>query len=72
MVILMITLDEHFGRTLRQARNRAELSQTEVGRRMGRTRAAVSRLEGRDNIEENTVRRYAQALGLRVLLRVVK
>jgi predicted transcriptional regulator len=58
-------------RELISARARAGLSQAEVARRMGTTHSVVARLEsGRRAPSLRTVRRYAQAVGAKAVLRI--
>ena len=58
-------------RELISARARAGLSQAEVAQRMGTTQSVVARLEsGRRPPSLRTVRRYAQAVGARAVVRI--
>ena len=53
------------------ARTRAGLTQSEVAERMGTTQSVVARLEsGRSMPSMRTVQRYAQALGVRAVVRL--
>jgi predicted transcriptional regulator len=53
------------------ARRRAGLSQAEVAKRMGTTQSAVARLEsGTGSPALRSLRRYAEAVGCQVQLRV--
>ena len=58
----------HFGSKLRQVRLDCGLSQGQLAKRLDISKAAVSNIEGSSNIEEATVRRYAEALGVSVEL----
>ncbi len=50
--------------TLVEARNRANMTQAEVARKMGTTQSAIARMEsGRASPTMETVRRYFQATG---------
>jgi transcriptional regulator with XRE-family HTH domain len=58
-----------------KARSAAGLTQTEVAERIGTTQSAIARLEssrGKHLPSLATLQRYAQALGCRVELRLVK
>ena len=46
------------------------LSQTELAKRVGVEQAAISRVEGRENIEINTLRSLVEALGMRLSVQV--
>jgi transcriptional regulator with XRE-family HTH domain len=66
-------LEEEFAliRTLIEARARAGLTQEQVAERMGTKQAAIARLEGgRVRPSIKTLRRYAQATGSRLVLRL--
>jgi len=66
-------LEEEFAiiRLLVGARARAGLSQAELARRMGTTQSAIARLEGgKVNPSLATLRRYAEATGSRLDLRM--
>jgi predicted transcriptional regulator len=55
------------------ARRRAGLSQAEVAKRMGTTQSAVARLEsGAGSPALRSLRRYAEAVGCQVQLRVLR
>ena len=59
--------DRAVGETLRTAREKAGLTQTQLGKRTGLDQAVVSRLEtGRNRPRIDTLRRIAQGLGLSV------
>jgi DNA-binding XRE family transcriptional regulator len=60
-------------RELLRARAQAGLTQEAVAQRMGTTKSAVSRLEGggRHSPSVTTLRRYAQAVGCEVEIRLV-
>lgn len=60
------------GASLADARRRAKLTQTEVGRRMGISQSDVSKLERRGDVRVSTLQAYARALGgqLRISLRL--
>jgi transcriptional regulator with XRE-family HTH domain len=58
-----------------KARAAAGLSQAEIAKRMGTTQSAIARLEsgrGKHSPSLATLRKYAQAVGCRVDLRLVK
>lgn len=66
-------LEEEFAliRALIEARARAGLTQEQVAERMGTKQAAIARLEGgRVRPSIKTLRRYAQATGSRVVIRL--
>ncbi len=66
-------LEEEFALvdTLLRARKRARITQAELARRMGTTESAVSRLEsGRSRPNTRTLKRYAEATGHRVVIRL--
>jgi ribosome-binding protein aMBF1 (putative translation factor) len=66
-------LDSEFSiaRALIAARARAGLSQGEVAERMGTTQSVVARLEsGRNAPNLRTIRRYAEAVGARLTIRL--
>jgi len=55
-----------FGIRLRQARNRARLTQETLARRIGLTRTSVSNIEsGRQRIPLHTLIQFASALGVK-------
>jgi transcriptional regulator with XRE-family HTH domain len=60
-------------RELLRARSRAGLTQEAVAERMGTTKTAVSRLEaaGRHSPSVTTLKKYAQAVGCEVEIRLV-
>jgi transcriptional regulator with XRE-family HTH domain len=47
------------------------LSQAELAKRVGVEQAAISRVEGRDNLELNTLRSLVEAMGLRLSVQVL-
>lgn len=57
-----------------KARTRAGLTQDDVAGRMGTTKSAVSRLEaaGRNSPSLATLRRYAEAVGCELQIRLVR
>jgi ribosome-binding protein aMBF1 (putative translation factor) len=64
---------EHFklGVVLRQARERAGLTQEEVARRMQTKKSAISRIENHaEDIKLSTLERFADAIGINLRLRV--
>jgi transcriptional regulator with XRE-family HTH domain len=64
-----IALPGTFAADLQRARERRKLSRGEVSRRMGVRPELVSRMEsGRYRLREDSVRRYAEALGCAVRL----
>ncbi len=56
---------------IKELRQKLKLSQEEVAGRMGVNQAAVSKLEGREDSRVATLQSYAQALGGRLVLKVV-
>lgn len=56
--------------TLAEARARAGLTQSEVAERMGVSQSDVSKLERRDDLLLSTLRRYVEAVGGRLELRL--
>ena len=68
-------IDEEYAltETLVRARTAANLTQTEVARRLGTTRSAVARLEGgRVSPSFATLRRYAETTGARLTVGLVR
>ena len=61
---------ETFGQVIRAARERAGLSQAELAELCGVKQPAVAKWETSRSVTEDTVRRVAKALRLRVALRV--
>ena len=60
-------------RELVSARSRAGLTQLEVATRMGTTQSVIARLEGGKRPPSlRTVQRYAQAVGCKAVLRLVR
>jgi predicted transcriptional regulator len=65
------TAEFDMARELIAARSRAGLTQSDVAQRMGTTQSAIARLEGGRSIPSmRTVRRYAQAVGGRAVVRI--
>jgi transcriptional regulator with XRE-family HTH domain len=61
-----------FGSMLKAARERAGINQAEQARRMGISASAVNRIEsGKRPVCEDTIARYAEALGARVVFELV-
>jgi len=60
--------EEERGESLADARLRAGLTQTEVGRRMNISQSDVSTLERRSDVRVSTLRAYARALGGQLLV----
>jgi DNA-binding XRE family transcriptional regulator len=58
------------GTTLAEARVRADLTQSDVGQRMGVSQSDVSKLERRDDLLLSTLQRYVEAIGGRLELRL--
>jgi DNA-binding XRE family transcriptional regulator len=56
-----------------RARTRAQLSQTELAKRLGTTQSAIARLEG-GNVSPSlsTLRRYAEATGAQLRIELVQ
>ena len=50
------------GQVLRKERRDAEVTVSELARRMGITRQSVHRIEGRDNLDPSRVAQYRAAL----------
>lgn len=60
-------------REMKERRQRAGLSQTEVAARMGTSQSAVARLEaGTSDVRLSTLLRYAEAIGHEIELRLEK
>lgn len=59
-----------FGQVIRRARERAGLSQAELAKLCGVKQPSVAKWEKSRSVTEDTVRRVAKALRLRVALRV--
>lgn len=58
---------------LRNLRKQADVSLTELARRTGMTKANLSRLENSaDNAKVETLERYAEALGVKLVIEVKK
>lgn len=58
----------HIGEAIKQARMKQELSQEELGTRMGVQRAQISKIESGRNLTINTITRAFKALGIPVVL----
>ena len=58
-------------RALIEARTRAGMSQSEVAARMGTSQPTVARLESGHKPSLKTLERYAEAVGMRVEIRLV-
>ncbi len=56
---------------IKELRQKLKLSQEEVAARMGVNQAAVSKLESREDAHVITLRKYARALGGRLVLKMV-
>ncbi len=62
-----------FARALAEARESKGLTQAEVAERYGAMATVINRIEsGRQQIGETTIKRFADALGLRVQLTFVR
>lgn len=60
-----------FGVLLREAREKAGLTQEELARRMNTKKSAISRIENHaDDIKLSTLEKFAQAIGKTLRLRV--
>ena len=60
-------LQAAFGRNVKTARQKAGLTQTELAERSGTSRVDISRIEGGQiNVTLRTMRKLAEAVGLRV------
>jgi DNA-binding XRE family transcriptional regulator len=55
---------------IKELRQKLNLTQEEMAKRMGVNQAAVSKLEGRDDAHVATLHKYAHALGGRLILKV--
>jgi DNA-binding XRE family transcriptional regulator len=63
--------DFKIGVILRQAREAAGLTQEEVARRLHTKKSAISRIENHaDDIRLSTIRRYAEAVGANIQIRL--
>jgi HTH-type transcriptional regulator / antitoxin HipB len=63
--------DFKIGVILRQARESAGLTQEEVARRLQTKKSAISRIENHaDDVRLSTLRRYAQAVGANLQIRL--
>lgn len=58
------------GETIRQERQRQNLTQQQLGERIGVKRAQISRIESGRNITLSTLRRVLRALGITATLRL--
>ncbi len=65
-------LEEEFAlaRALIQARRRAGLTQRQVAERMGTTQSAVARMESGRSASLASIKRYAEATGSRLTIRL--
>jgi HTH-type transcriptional regulator/antitoxin HipB len=65
--------DFKIGVILRQAREAAGLTQDEVAKRLKTKKSAISRIENHaDDVRLSTIRRYADAVGARLHIRLAK
>jgi HTH-type transcriptional regulator/antitoxin HipB len=65
--------DFKIGVLLRQAREAAGLTQEEVARRLKTKKSAISRIENHaDDVRLSTLRRYAEAVGANVQIRLAR
>ncbi len=63
--------DFKIGVILRQAREAAGLTQDEVARRLQTKKSAISRIENHaDDVRLSTIRRYAEAVGANLQIRL--
>jgi len=63
--------DFKIGVILRQAREAAGLTQEEVARKLKTKKSAISRIENHaDNVRLSTLRRYAEAVGANLQIRL--
>jgi len=63
--------DSKIGGILRQAREAAGLTQEEVARRLQTKKSAISRIENHaDDVRLSTLRRYADAVGANLQIRL--
>ncbi len=63
--------DFKIGVVLRQAREKAGLTQEEVARRLNTKKSAISRIENHaDDVRLSTLRRYATAVGANLQIRL--
>ncbi len=63
-----VDLPKTFSRVLREAREGAGITQAALAERMGVAPPTVCRWELGANLSETTIRRYAEALGMKVRL----
>ncbi len=59
---------KYFGQALKEIREEADVTQSEMARRLECTPSAVNQLEARENVSEETAKAYARALDLKVSL----
>jgi DNA-binding XRE family transcriptional regulator len=65
--------DFKIGVVLRQAREKAGLTQEEVARRLQTKKSAISRIENHaDDVRLSTLRRYANAVGANLQIRLAQ
>ncbi len=60
----------HIGSFLRQVRERAGLTQSDLGDAMGTSQSAVAKIEGRDDVLLSTLISYVKAAGGRYSIEV--
>ena len=56
---------------LRELREELGVSQEELGRRLGKKQASVSRTEARSDFHVSTLQEFAQALGAKLVVKMV-
>ena len=56
---------------MQKARRRARLSQAEIAVKLKTTQSALSRLEKGSNVKIDTLQRYAEACGRRLVVKIV-
>ena len=66
----LVTVPPHSVR-LKELREELGLSQEEVGRRLGKKQASISRTEARSDVRVSTLKEYAQAIGGKLVVNVV-
>jgi ribosome-binding protein aMBF1 (putative translation factor) len=65
-----VDIEYRVARDLQRARNRKQLTQAELAKRMGTTQSVVSRVEKGSNVSIETLARYAAACGARLNIKI--